>query len=179
MLMPSLTANAVVNPNPTVSESLRTSKIRGSLLRWISLDRLTQLITSPVTFLCAIVTVLLTRGITQGEFFYHIDEMSHAMNGVFFRDALVDMAWRHPMQYVSEYYAKYPSLMFPYWPPLFHIVEGGFFSVFGVSVLASRLAILFFALMAVYFWYRIAERLGPRHLAFLSTILIMTVPLVL
>jgi hypothetical protein len=42
--------------------------------------------------------------------------------------------------------------MFPYWPPLFHFVEGLFFLVFGTTVWASRLSILFFALMVVYFW---------------------------
>src|SRR5579864_5930902 len=130
--MPSLTTNAEVNRITASSEPLRTWKIRASLLQWISLERLIQVITSPITVLFAVVTALLTRGITRGEFFYHIDEMSHAMNGVFFRDAFVDMAWRHPLQYVSDYYAKYPSLMFPYWPPLFHIVEGGFFLLFGV-----------------------------------------------
>ncbi len=133
----------------------------------------------PIVTVFVVTTVLLTRGITISEFFYMNDEMRHAMNGAFFRDVFVDLPLRHPMQYVTQYYAKYPSVNFPYWPPLFHFVEGGFFLVLGLSPWVSRLVVLCYALMAVYFWYRIAERMGPRYRAFFSTIILISLPFVL
>src|SRR5579864_4142832 len=177
--MPSLTANAEANRITANSEPLRIWNIRSAFLRWISLERLIQVITSPITILFGVVIALLVPGMTHGEFFYHVDEQCHAMNGLFFRDLILDFPWRHPVQYLFDYYAKYPGINFPYWPPLFHMVEGLFFLVFGPTVWASRLTVLVFAFMAVYFWYRIAERLGPRYLAFLSVILLMTIPVVL
>ena len=91
----------------------------------------------PPVILLILVTVVLSRGITQGEFFYYHDEMRHVMNGVFFRDFMSDLPRRHPLQYVYEYYAKYPALAFPHWPPLFHFIEGGFFLLLGLAPWAA------------------------------------------
>jgi len=142
-------------------------------------ERAIALLFRPSLFLLILVTVVLTRGIAQGEFFYYGDEMRHAMNGAFFRDFLVDLPLQHPLQYTYEYYAKYPALAFPHWPPLFHFIEGVFFLLFGFSPWVSRLVVLGFALLAVYFWYRIAERFGPRYRAFLSAVILACIPFLL
>src|ERR1700687_4642018 len=76
--------------------------------RLVPLESALELLFRPIVVLFALVTALLLPGITKGEFFYMNDENSHAMNGVFFRDAFVDLPLRHPLQYVMEYYAKYP-----------------------------------------------------------------------
>ncbi|MBI1749131.1 MAG: glycosyltransferase family 39 protein [Acidobacteria bacterium] len=126
-----------------------------------------------------VVGLIISVGITEGEFHFFGDEMRHAMTGVFFRDLIVDHPWSHPIQYVYEYYAKYPSLGLLYWPPLFHFIEGLFFLVFGISVVTSRLTILSFALLGVYFWYKIAEREGPRRRALASAFIFPLLPFVL
>ena len=122
------------------------------------------------------VGLLLSRGITKGEPFYNNDETRHIMNGVFIRDLLVDRPLAHPVIYAYEYYAKYPAISIPHWPPLFYFVEALFFLTFGISVWASRLAILGFALLGAYFWYRIAERYGPRSRALLSAFVFCLLP---
>jgi hypothetical protein len=122
------------------------------------------------------VGLIISIGITQGEFFFFGDEMRHAMTGVFFRDAMVDQPWSNPVQYAYEYYAKYPALGLVYWPPLFHIVEGVFFLVFGISVLSSRLTILAYALVGVFFWYKIAAREGPQPRALASAFMFPLLP---
>ena len=122
--------------------------------------------------------MVISRGITKGEFFFYYDEMSHAMNGAFFRDLMLDWPWHNPIQYASQYYAKYPAISFPHWPPLFHLIEG-VFPGFWTSPWVSRLAILCFALMDIYFWYRIAEKLGPRYRAFFSALAIACTPFIL
>jgi hypothetical protein len=123
--------------------------------------------------------VLISLGIGSGEFHFFGDEMRHAMTGVFFRDLMADFPWRNPVQYTMEYYAKYPALGLLYWPPFFYVVEGLFFLIFGISVVSSRLAILAFALLGVYFWFRIAERFGSRYRAILSALIFPLVPFML
>jgi hypothetical protein len=129
--------------------------------------------------LILIVGLLLSRGITKGEPFYNNDETRHIMNGVFVRDLLVDRPVSHPLNYAYEYYAKYPAIAVPHWPPLFYFVEGLFFLVFGISVWASRLAILGFALLGAYFWYRIAEKYGSSSRAQLSALIFCLLPAVM
>jgi hypothetical protein len=129
--------------------------------------------------LLALLALIISIGITHGEFHYGGDEMRHAFTGVFFRDLFVDRPWHNLPQYVYEYYAKYPSLGLIYWPPFFHVVEGVFFLVFGISVLTSRLTILAFALMGIYYWYRIAEREGTRDRALFSALIFPILPFIL
>ena len=126
-----------------------------------------------------LVGAIIGIGITKGEFFFFGDEMRHAMTGVFFRDLLVDRPWSDPVRYAYEYYAKYPALGLLYWPPLFHFVEGLVFLVFGLTFLASRLSILAFALVGVFFWYKIAAREGPEHRALASALIFPLLPFVL
>ncbi len=133
----------------------------------------------PQVILFLLVVLVGSRDITQGEFHFYTDETRHAMSGVFFRDLLLDFPVRHPIQYAYEYYAKYPAIAVPHWPPLFYVVEALFFLAFGLSVWASRLAVLSFGLLGAYFWYHIAERQGPRSRAFLSTAIFVCMPYVL
>ncbi len=127
----------------------------------------------------ALLGAIIALHIQRGEFHYEGDEMRHAVTGMFFRDVLVDMPWRDPLRYVNEYYAKYPALGLPHWPPLFYLIEGIYFLVFGFSPWASRLCVLSFALLGVYCWYRIAERQGPRRLAILSSLIFPLLPFIL
>ncbi len=156
-----------------------TAERAPSVVRSSRLARVSGLLLHPPVLLLLVVTLVLSRGINEGEFHFYNDETRHAFNGVFFRDLLVDLPLKHPVQYAYEYYAKYPAIAVPHWPPLFHLVEGVFFLVFGIKVWASRLAVLSFALLGVYFWYRIAERQGPRSWAFLSALIFACMPYVL
>lgn len=149
------------------------------LLRHPLLARATEKLLRLDVILLLVVALVVSRGITQGELHFYSDEMRHAFTGVFFRDLMVDHPLSHPMQYAYEYYAKYPAVTVPHWPPLFHFVEGIFFLVFGISVWVSRLSILAFSLLGVYFWYRTAERFGSRYRAFLSALVYAFLPFVL
>src|ERR1700680_4849873 len=62
--------------------------------------RVIELLLRPAVILLVLIGLVVSRGITRGEFFFYGDEMSHAMNGVLFRDLLVDLPLRHPIQYV-------------------------------------------------------------------------------
>jgi len=137
------------------------------------------LLIRPHWILLLLIALVLSRGITRGEPYFDVDETRHTMNGVFMRDLMVDMPLKNPMQYAYEYYAKYPAVALPHWPPFFAFVEGVFFLLFGISVWAGRLAVLTFSLLGVYFWYRIAEQHGPRSQALLSGLIFAFLPQVL
>jgi 4-amino-4-deoxy-L-arabinose transferase-like glycosyltransferase len=131
---------------------------------------------SPQVILLLVIGLLISRGITRSELFFFGDETRHAMNGVFFRDFMVDRPLSHPLRYIYEYYAKYPAIALPHWPPLFSFLEGIFFLIFGISVGVSHAVVLMFALLAVYFWYRIAELAGSRWRALLSAFIFPLLP---
>ncbi|MGD0271152.1 MAG: glycosyltransferase family 39 protein [Candidatus Sulfotelmatobacter sp.] len=143
------------------------------------LDRLIELLCRPTILLIAVTALVASKGISQGELFFHTDEMYHAMNGIFVRDFLVDFPIQHPVQYAYEYYAKYPAVALPHWPPLFYTAEGIAFLIFGVSPWVSRLVVVGFAVLAIHFWYRIAVSLGPRYRAFFSALILCCLPYIL
>ncbi len=69
------------------------------------------------------------------------DAARHAMNGAFLHDLIVRGKFTGILQYAHMYYAHLPALSMPYHPPLFPAIEAVFFFIFGVNVLAARLAI--------------------------------------
>jgi 4-amino-4-deoxy-L-arabinose transferase-like glycosyltransferase len=69
------------------------------------------------------------------------DAARHAMNGVFLHDLVVEGQLASPIPFARTYFAHLPALSMPYHPPLFPLIEAGFYSVFGVHVLAARLAV--------------------------------------
>ena len=71
----------------------------GSNPHWVRfMRRCLLLLLQPVTLLLFLTTLVVSRGMGRGEFFFFTDEMYHAMGGVFFRDALVDLPLRPPLQ---------------------------------------------------------------------------------
>jgi len=123
-----------------------------------------------------LVVVIATHGIGKGELHYNTDETQHAFTGVFFMDFFSDRPFAHPMQYVYEYYAKYPALSLSYWPPLFHIVEGVVFLLLGPSVVTARLTVLLFVLLGCVFWYLLVKELAGMWTAALSCVLLFLLP---
>lgn len=116
--------------------------------------------------------------IHEGELHFNSDEMRHAFTGVFMRDLMVDRPG-DPISYAYQYYAKYPALGVPHWPPFFYGVEGIFFLLFGISAVTSRVVILLFALMGVAFLYGVALQMGPSYRAALAAFITPLMPYML
>ncbi|MGA8503983.1 MAG: glycosyltransferase family 39 protein [Candidatus Sulfotelmatobacter sp.] len=137
---------------------------------------------STALLLCvlAITVVVTLRGVRLGEFSYNVDETQHAVTGLYVADLVRDHPFAHPVEYTYRYYAQYPALSgVVHWPPLFYCFEGLFFLVLGPTVLAARLAILFFALLGLVFWFLLARELLNEWAAALSTALLGLLPSVL
>lgn len=126
-----------------------------------------------------VVTVIVSRRISQGEFHLNVDESVHAMTGLYFADFLYDLPLLDPIQYTYRYYAQYPALGLIHWPPFFHFVEGILFLLLGPSVITARLAVLLFALVGFYFWFKLVSELDDPWTAAASTALLAFLPALL
>jgi hypothetical protein len=126
-----------------------------------------------------VITIIVCRGITKGEFHFWVDEAAHGVTGLYFADFLRDLPLRHPVEYTYRYYAQYPALGLIHWPPFFHFVEGIVFLIFGPSAATARLTVLLFALVGFYFWFRLVQRLEDEWTAAASTLLLGCLPALL
>lgn len=146
----------------------------------LSKERWTPKCTALIIIVLAGLSVVVAHRIYVGEFSYNVDETQHAVTGLFAADLMRDRPFAHPVQYTYEYYAQYPALSgVIHWPPLFYVVEGVFFLIFGPTVVAARLAILFFSLVGLTFWFRLVRDLLDDFTAALATAWLGLSPVVL
>lgn len=129
--------------------------------------------------LLVVCAVVIAHGIHKGEFNFNTDETIHASTGLYFADFLRDLPLRHPVEYTFRYYAQYPALGVLHWPPIFHMFEGLAFFLFGSSVVTARATILLFALLGIYFQFRLVEYVENRLTAALAALLFALFPLTL
>jgi len=124
-------------------------------------------------------TVTILKGVGLGEFSYNVDETQHAMTGLYVADLVRDHP-AHPVAYTYRYYAQYPALSgVVHWPPLFYCIEGLFFLMLGPTVVAARLAILFFAILGSVFWFLLVRDLLNDWAAAVSAVWLTLLPTVL
>jgi Dolichyl-phosphate-mannose-protein mannosyltransferase len=93
-----------------------------------------------------------STGVTQ------TDAARHAMNGVFIYDLVRTGHLANPIAYAKEYYARLPSLSMPFHPPVFPAIEAIFFALFGVNLLAARLAVAVCVGICAILLYRLVQR---------------------
>ena len=130
--------------------------------------------------LCVLVIamVAILRGIRVGEFSYNVDEAQHAVTGLYAASLLHDHP-AHPIQYTYQFYAQYPAISVIHWPPLFYAFEGLSFLLLGPNVVAARLTILLFTLLALVAWFDLVRELQDEWTAALSTALLALLPALL
>lgn len=126
-----------------------------------------------------IVSAVMLRHISVGEFNYNVDETVHACTGLYVADFLRSLPITHPVRFTFLYYTHYPSLGLIHWPPLFYLAEGIAFLFAGPSVIAARVVVLCFALIGCYYWFRLVETLENPYQAAISTVVFAVIPFVL
>jgi 4-amino-4-deoxy-L-arabinose transferase-like glycosyltransferase len=127
----------------------------------------------------ALAAIVISRGISKGEFNVNIDEAYDATTGLYIADFMRDLPLAHPVQYTYAYYAQYPALGLIHWPPFFHFVEGLLFLIFGPSVITARIAVLLFALFGLFFWFKLVAALQNEWTATVSAVVLSCLPAVL
>lgn len=80
---------------------------------------------------------------TNGDFWWY-DSSRHAMNGVFLRDFLVEGGLRHPIQFSSAYYEKYPAINIGFYPPFFYISSVPLLLLFGTTHAVSQAVVVLY-----------------------------------
>jgi len=76
---------------------------------------------APLAVVLVLVSIVIVRGISKGEFSYNTDETQHAVTGLYVADLIRDRPFSHPIEYTYQYYAHYPALSgVVHWPPLFY-----------------------------------------------------------
>jgi hypothetical protein len=90
------------------------------------------------------------------------DAPRHAMNGIFWWDLLRAMP-AHPLTFALRYFARYPVISPATYPPLFYLIEGAAFHVFGTSPHVVKTLIAAFSVMTGVYVMAWARRwIGPR-----------------
>ena len=86
----------------------------------------------------------------------------YLMDGVFlhdFMDSGLSGSIHEMVSYADRYFAQYPALSIGHHPPGLALSLVPFFSIFGISIAAGRLAIITFLLLAVLFLYSLVGHL--------------------
>lgn len=85
------------------------------------------------------------------------DAPQHAINGLFWWDLLTTMPG-DPMEFALRYYARYPVLNPVKYPPLFYLLEGAGFAVFGAWPQVAKGIVSMFAIGAGFYTMAWARR---------------------
>ena len=104
------------------------------------------------------------------------DASRHAMDGAFYRDLFRHMPLGHLREFAMNYYLKYPALAILFYPPLFPLVEGGFFGIFGVSLFTAQLTVAAFYLALAWGAYVLCRRWMNMWEATAATLLFIGLP---
>ena len=105
--------------------------------------------------------VLAARGISdEGAVSLQGDMPRYMMNGVFIRDFLAAPVFSIDgiLTYAQHYFARYPALSLGHHPPVLPVLLVPFYAIFGVSILAGRVAIAACFVLAIWLLYTLARR---------------------
>jgi 4-amino-4-deoxy-L-arabinose transferase-like glycosyltransferase len=121
------------------------------------------------------VVVLFWTSPMQGDFWWS-DAPRHAMDGAFYYDMAHALPIHQLKQWAIDYYLQYPAVTALTYPPLFALVEAGFFGIFGVSNTTAQLTVAFFLLLTAFGAYLLARRWMDRVAALATALLFIGTP---
>lgn len=102
------------------------------------------------------------------------DSARHAMDGIFLLDLIKDGGFFSPVEYIEQYFARYPALGIVFWPPLFPAVEALFYLIFGLNLISVKMALLlFYVILGIYCYKLFCETHGS-PIAFVSSLFVVT-----
>jgi hypothetical protein len=97
---------------------------------------------------------------TFDDDFYYGDTAAHFVTGVMIADYVSTSLGSDPVAFAEEYYVRSPKVAFGRWPPLFHLLQSGWYLITGASkqsaliligaITAATIAVLFHRLRRLY-----------------------------
>ena len=88
---------------------------------------------------------------------YQGDAAVHAANGLFWWDFLTRLP-SNPLNFALSYYARYPVINPTAYPPVFYVLEGALYRIFGVSPLVAKGLVLGFVFLGTFYLIRWLRR---------------------
>ena len=108
------------------------------------------------------------------------DMPRYLMNGVFLFDLMRDRpfdSFDTAVEYARHYYARYPALSIGHHPLLVSLADVPAFALFGVSVLAGRLPIIFLFMIGTVYLYRLVSEWYDEWAGAAAALIMATSPL--
>ncbi|MCC6539183.1 MAG: glycosyltransferase family 39 protein [Bryobacterales bacterium] len=103
------------------------------------------------------------------------DEAAHFVTGLLVHDYVSGSLGAPPIPFAERFYLHYPKVAFGIWPPLFHVLEGAWFLLFGPSRLTAMLLVAFLSAAMAWVLYRESEsRLGVEWAAVAVAMTLLT-----
>lgn len=115
-------------------------------------------------------------GAYQAEFDAHPDESAHFMTGLMVRDYLVQWPAGSPLEWAKQYYVHYPKVAFGHWPPLFHVLEAGWWLFTPPSRTSGMILIGLLGIGAAVGMYRLARGMVNTLAALVVTAVLLATP---
>ena len=140
--------------------------------KWIQKEVVGHLLISSIIVLVFVVNIRFSG-------LWHPDAPSHALNGIFYKDFIHEKGFMDALHYAERYYVQYPNLTVGMYPPVFYVLEAFFYSLFGVTPVVAKVAILPFSLLAGNMFLLISRQWFPIWWALCGAILFMLQPVVL
>jgi len=132
-----------------------------------------------LAFIILVTVMVIGKGIATSEFLM-ADAAYHGMDGIFVLDLVRDHpGFNNLYDYALQYYVKYPAVKIGFYPPFFAAVEAVFYAVFGISVFSARLTVLFFAIIAMIYLFKLIRLIYNEKIAFYACLLFITTPFVI
>lgn len=93
-----------------------------------------------VYFLVLTIIIFILGPPLNSDFFWP-DASRHAIDGVYWFDIIREKGFFHPLKYTLDYYLHSPAITPIMYPPVFPLIEAIAFSIFGISVVTTKLTI--------------------------------------
>jgi glycosyltransferase involved in cell wall biosynthesis len=158
VMRPGIALNSAAIPGPLIpydrvyGQAEKMPDRTGALLRSLAVQACVVVLSFCLVF-------WLHRG--NDGLWFQGDAPRHAANGLFWYDMLAARTTAG-MDFAVRYYARYPIINPLMYPPLFYLLEGLTFRIFGPSPYAAKVLILIFAIVMGLYTMQWARRwLGP------------------
>jgi len=112
-------------------------------------------------YAAVIAGILWVSNALHSELCTYPDEPAHYVNGLLIREYLTHGIPQSPMKFAIEYYLHYPKVTFGHWPPLFHVVEGLWMTLFSSSRTSTGVMMGCWTLLLAMALWRACARFGP------------------
>jgi len=109
----------------------------------------------------------------------HSDEAGRCMDSIFYTLLLQEFSKNFPVNLLSiveKFYSYYPALYIVFWPPLNQLITAGFYLLFGINNITSRLSIYIFSILSVIFFYKLISEFYPKRLKMIMILILILSP---